>query len=158
MVRTSSRQRAPRTSHDEDCLVVDAGVVFEDDPLSVWLTIVNTCLYRTLSPYGAASRDRLDLCLRVVAESGRNLPANDRVAAIDESRRLHARLAAVLRDVDVLVMPTCASAPPLSGRPGTIDGVPDANWVRFTYPFNLTRSPAAAAVAGRCDDPGSLRV
>ena len=46
-------------SHDEDCLVadagvVDAGVVFEDDPLPVWLTIVNECLYRTLSPYGAA--------------------------------------------------------------------------------------------------------
>ena len=29
-----------------------------------------------------------------------------------------------------------------------MNGVPDANWVRFTYPFNMTRSPAATVCAG----------
>ena len=33
-----------------------------------------------------------------------------------------------------------------------INGVVDANWVRFTYPFNMTRSPAASVCAGlSCD-------
>jgi aspartyl-tRNA(Asn)/glutamyl-tRNA(Gln) amidotransferase subunit A len=29
-----------------------------------------------------------------------------------------------------------------------INGTPDANWVRFTYPFNLTRSPATSVCVG----------
>jgi aspartyl-tRNA(Asn)/glutamyl-tRNA(Gln) amidotransferase subunit A len=29
-----------------------------------------------------------------------------------------------------------------------INGAVDANWVRFTYPFNMTRSPAATVCAG----------
>jgi aspartyl-tRNA(Asn)/glutamyl-tRNA(Gln) amidotransferase subunit A len=33
-----------------------------------------------------------------------------------------------------------------------INGVLDANWVRFTYPFNMTRSPAATVCAGLSGD------
>ena len=33
-----------------------------------------------------------------------------------------------------------------------INGVPDANWARFTYPFNMTRSPAASVCAGLTAD------
>jgi aspartyl-tRNA(Asn)/glutamyl-tRNA(Gln) amidotransferase subunit A len=29
-----------------------------------------------------------------------------------------------------------------------INGVADINWVKFTYPFNMTRSPAASVCAG----------
>ena len=29
-----------------------------------------------------------------------------------------------------------------------INGELDPNWVRFTYPFNMTRSPAASVCAG----------
>ena len=29
-----------------------------------------------------------------------------------------------------------------------INGTPDYNWVKFTYPFNMTRSPAASICVG----------
>jgi aspartyl-tRNA(Asn)/glutamyl-tRNA(Gln) amidotransferase subunit A len=29
-----------------------------------------------------------------------------------------------------------------------VNGIEDANWVRFTYPFNMTRSPAATVCVG----------
>jgi aspartyl-tRNA(Asn)/glutamyl-tRNA(Gln) amidotransferase subunit A len=32
---------------------------------------------------------------------------------------------------------------------GLINGAEDPNWVRFTYPFNMTRSPAATVCVGR---------
>ena len=54
----------------------------------------------------------------------------------------------------LLVTPTCAAPPPprsLGGQ-GLINGAPDANWVRFTYPFNMTRSPAATVCAGLTAD------
>jgi aspartyl-tRNA(Asn)/glutamyl-tRNA(Gln) amidotransferase subunit A len=46
--------------------------------------------------------------------------------------------------------PTCAGSPPprsLEGQ-GLINGELEANWARFTYPFNMTRSPAASVCAG----------
>ena len=42
-----------------------------------------------------------------------------------------------------------AVPPPRSlGGSGLINGAPDFNWVKFTYPFNMTRSPAASVTAG----------
>ena len=38
---------------------------------------------------------------------------------------------------------------PVAPRGGLINGVEDPNWVRFTYPFNMTRSPAATVCVGR---------
>ena len=32
---------------------------------------------------------------------------------------------------------------------GLVDGVEDFNWVRYTYPFNMTRSPAGSVCVGR---------
>ena len=42
----------------------------------------------------------------------------------------------------------------------SIDGVHDPNWVRFTYPFNLTRSPVGTVPIGRTADgvPVGLQV
>ena len=33
-----------------------------------------------------------------------------------------------------------------------MDGTPVADWVQLTYPFNLTRSPAASVFAGLTDE------
>ena len=32
--------------------------------------------------------------------------------------------------------------------PGIVNGQEELNWVRFTYPFNMTRSPAGTVCAG----------
>ena len=62
--------------------------------------------------------------------------------------------------VHLLLTPTVAGQlPPVDGR-GTIDGEPDDNWVRYTYPFNMTRSPAGTVCAGFTADgmPVGLQV
>jgi len=55
--------------------------------------------------------------------------------------------------VRLLVTPTVAAPPPPTslGGAGVINGATDLNWVRFTYPFNMTRSPAATVCAGLTD-------
>jgi aspartyl-tRNA(Asn)/glutamyl-tRNA(Gln) amidotransferase subunit A len=67
---------------------------------------------------------------------------------MDECHRLNLRLVELFHEVRLLVTPTTASPPPASGRPGVVNGDEDLNWVRFTYPFNLTRSPAGTVCAG----------
>jgi aspartyl-tRNA(Asn)/glutamyl-tRNA(Gln) amidotransferase subunit A len=70
------------------------------------------------------------------------------VKAEDACHLLNLRLVQLFHEVRLLVTPTVAAPAPLSGEPGIINGTPDLNWVRFTYPFNLTRSPAATVCAG----------
>ncbi len=74
--------------------------------------------------------------------------AEARVAAQALSLQIHA----ALEGFDALVTPTVAGRTGRSGAPGTIDGVETETWVRFTYPFNLTRQPAATVCAGFCGD------
>ncbi len=65
------------------------------------------------------------------------------------SLRLHEVLSTL--GLDVLITPATAAVTPIAGQPGVINGTPDQNWVRFTYPFNLTRSPAGVVNAGYTD-------
>ena len=45
--------------------------------------------------------------------------------------------------------PTCSALAPLADdMVSLVNGVNTANWVQFTYPFNMTRSPAATLCAG----------
>jgi aspartyl-tRNA(Asn)/glutamyl-tRNA(Gln) amidotransferase subunit A len=127
--------------------------VFDEDPQRIWLHLVNVYNRRTLAGIrGTDAWERLDPMLRGSAEAGERVAALELVEAEDECHRLNWRLVQLFRGVRLLVTPTCASAPPLSGQPGRINGVPDPNWVRFTYPFNMTRSPAATVCAGFSDD------
>ena len=89
-----------------------------------------------------------------------SVSASDYLRAEDEVHRLHFRLAEVFEDVDLLLTPTTAGQLPVAGQDGTIDGVLEANWIRLTYPFNLTRSPAGSVCAGfTADDmPVGLQV
>ena len=65
------------------------------------------------------------------------------IARMSEEQRVRMRHGA-----HMLLTPTVAGQlPPVDGQ-GTIDGEPDDNWVRFTYPFNMTRSPAGTVCAG----------
>src|SRR5690606_41976436 len=57
-------------------------------------------------------------------------------------------LAAVLETAPVLLCPTVAGRAPVSERQGTVDGVETPLWVRFTYPFNLSRNPAGTVCVG----------
>lgn len=82
------------------------------------------------------------------ARRGEGATAAQLARAMDECHRLNLRLVGLFHQYRLLVTPTLAALPPLSGSPGLIAGEPDVNWVRFTYPFNCTRSPAATVCAG----------
>jgi aspartyl-tRNA(Asn)/glutamyl-tRNA(Gln) amidotransferase subunit A len=50
--------------------------------------------------------------------------------------------------VPVLLTPTVAGLPGAPGADGTVNGEATPGWVAFTYPFNMTRSPAGTVCAG----------
>jgi Asp-tRNA(Asn)/Glu-tRNA(Gln) amidotransferase A subunit family amidase len=129
--------------------VVEADIVFDEDPLEDWLTIVSSCLLRTLEPY-EKRWDVVTSLLISLVEHARALPAARLVRALDRCHRMNRQLVELFRDVRLLVTPTTAGAPPPNslGGKGIINGVEDPNWVRLTYPFNMTSSPAATVCAG----------
>ena len=145
-----------------EVVVVDD--VFPADPVDEWLTLVGVYCLRVARAVprrprgvgagrpgaGRARRLRRGGCVRRAVRPGaRRLPPDERPAGRPVPRR-----------------PACCSRPrwPGSSRrstaQGTIDGEPDANWVRYTYPFNMTRSPAGTVCAGFTADgmPVGLQV
>lgn len=60
-------------------------------------------------------------------ESARTLPAVEYLRRLDRIRHCHAETVATLRDVDVLLAPTVANAPPTRGAVSTPDGYRAAN-------------------------------
>lgn len=123
--------------------------VFPDDPIVDWLTLVNCYHLRTLSAVrGTPGWAKVDPGLAGGVEWASQLSVVDLVRAEDNCHTLNLRLVEVFRRARLLVTPVTAASAPLSGEAGIINGQPDLNWVRFTYPFNLTRSPAATVCAG----------
>ena len=129
--------------------VVEIDTVFAEDPVLSWVTLTNAYNARTLAPFRDTEMwDRIDPGLRSMADWGAGMSAVDLVAAEDACHTLNLRLVELFRDVRLLVTPTTAGPPPVSGQQGTINGVETANWVSFTYGFNMTRSPAGSVCAG----------
>jgi Asp-tRNA(Asn)/Glu-tRNA(Gln) amidotransferase A subunit family amidase len=129
--------------------VIEVDEVFAADPAMTWLTMTSAYCARTLAPWrGTEAWGEIDPGLAVQAEWATSLPAVDLVRAEDQCHLLNLRLVELFRDVRILLTPTVAGTTPVCGENGTINGEPDLNWVRFTYPFNLTRSPAGTVCAG----------
>ena len=74
----------------------------------------------------------------------------DIVRSEDVCHSLNLKLVDLFHDVRLLITPAMAAAPPPRslGGMGMINGSTDINWVKFTYPFNMTRSPAASVCVG----------
>ncbi|HLN16255.1 MAG TPA: amidase family protein [Acidimicrobiales bacterium] len=131
--------------------VVQVDTVFEEDPVGPWLTIVTACLLRSHRRFeDDEAFARVDPGLVALMDPARTAGAVDVVEALDAGHRLNLRLVELFHDVRLLVTPTLAAPPPPLelGGAGLLNGEVDVNWVRFTYPFNLTRSPAATVCAG----------
>jgi aspartyl-tRNA(Asn)/glutamyl-tRNA(Gln) amidotransferase subunit A len=135
--------------------VVEIPVVFDVDPVQSWLDVVASCHARDLAgAKGLARYDDLHPSLRALVAYGESVTGVQIVRAYDEFHRLNLRLVDLFHDVRLLCTPTTATAAPhqdddLSGR---VNGELDVAWVRFTYPFNMTRSPAATVCAGHTAD------
>jgi aspartyl-tRNA(Asn)/glutamyl-tRNA(Gln) amidotransferase subunit A len=145
-----------------EVLVIDE--LFDEDPVTPWLFLALTANLRTveeLTGGDEAAWDQLDPDLagmmRWVRDSA---SAADIVRAHDTAHRLNLRLVEVLHRAPFLLSPVVAGQAGRRGGHGEINGVADANWVQFTYPFNLTRSPAGTVCAGHTPDgmPVGLQV
>jgi aspartyl-tRNA(Asn)/glutamyl-tRNA(Gln) amidotransferase subunit A len=144
-------ERAVETMASLGCEVVEVETVFDSDPINPWLTLAGVYNLRTYADLrGTPDWEHVDPGLAMVIDAAESITGLDMVRAEDACHALNLRLVKLFRDVRLLLTPTVAAEPPLrsSGGSGMINGVPDFNWVKFTYPFNLTRSPAASVTVG----------
>ncbi len=140
-------RRAVESIDQSGIEVVEIDEVFPEDPSATWFTIVSVHNLRALGGYrGTELWDEFDPLLRASIDFGEGVTASELVGAQDEVHRLYQRLAVVMEDIDVLLSPTVAGQSPRAGELGTINGEHDLNWVRMTYPFNLTGVRRARSV------------
>lgn len=127
--------------------VVEIDKVFPEDPVFAWITLAATYNSRTLEPFrGTAVWERIDPGLVASIEQFGKGSALDLAKAQDAGHRLNLRLVEIFRRARLLLTPTVASAPFPRGQ------APVLNWVSYTYPFNMTRSPAGTLCAGFTGD------
>jgi len=131
--------------------VIPVERVFEEDPVMGWFALAITANLRAveaLTLEGAAD-DRLDPELaRMMSYAGARFSARDVLAAQDLAHHLNARLVELFHRAPLLLTPTVAGLAPVGAEQGTVNGEPTPAWVSFTYPFNLTRSPAGSVCVG----------
>ena len=131
--------------------VVEVDTVFDEDPVDAWLTLSGAYNLRTHGDLlGTPAWDLVDPVLRMVIDGAAATSALDIVRAEDACHDLNLRLVDLFHDVRLLVTPTMAAVPPPRslGGAGMINGTTEYNWVKMTYPFNMTRSPAATVCVG----------
>jgi aspartyl-tRNA(Asn)/glutamyl-tRNA(Gln) amidotransferase subunit A len=131
--------------------VVEVDTVFDRDPVDPWLTLSGVYNLRTHADIlGTAAWEQVDPVLRMVIDGAAATSALDVVRAEDACHDLNLRLVDLFHDVRLLVTPTMAAVPPPRslGGAGLINGKQDYNWVKMTYAFNMTRSPAATVCVG----------
>jgi len=130
--------------------VVEVERVFDEDPVWPWMNVAmlgSLSHLRHLRDEGRwGELDPEHVALMEMCES--RIGAADVLAFQGAAHTLNLRLIELLHQAPFLVLPTLAGQPGPAGAQGLIDGEPDVNWVRFTYPFNLTRSPAGTVPVG----------
>jgi len=128
--------------------VVDT--VFDHDPVGDFLTLMGVCQLRTMRPHMGHPRwSDVDPVLRAVIEGAQATTAEALVGVFDRFHTMNLRLVELFHATRILVTPTCSgAAPPVGEGSAEVNGTSTPNWVQFTYPFNMTRSPAATVCAG----------
>ena len=155
-------ERAVGALADRGTEVVRLDRVFPADPAMAWAQLAMSGNLRRLEHLrGTEDWARLDpghVALMEVAAAG--LSATDLIRADDECHRLNAHLVELFHQAPILLTPTVAGQTGAPDAQGTIDGEESYGWVTFTYPFNMTRSPAGTVCAGFTDDglPVGLQV
>lgn len=143
--------------------VVRIDDVFDEDPAVGWLVLAMAANIRTVEEAdpGGHRWDELDPGLASMLEwTRREATVTSTIEAQDLAHRLNVRLVEVFHQAPLLLTPTVAGQTPVGDGFGTVAGIADPTWVRFTYPFNLTRSPAGSVCAGFTADamPVGLQV
>jgi aspartyl-tRNA(Asn)/glutamyl-tRNA(Gln) amidotransferase subunit A len=124
--------------------------VFDTDPVGDFLTFTAAASLRTLRPYMGHPRwNEVHPVLRHFVNVAQETTGEEILQIFDRFHLMNLRLVELFRTARILVTPTCAAVAPFAGdMESTINGERTANWVQFTYPFNMTKSPAATVRAG----------
>jgi Asp-tRNA(Asn)/Glu-tRNA(Gln) amidotransferase A subunit family amidase len=148
----SACRRALDALADSGVEIVEVDELFDHDPVDEWLTLAGVYNLRSIGDArGTPVWSKVDPLLAYQVDyAADSVSALDFLAALDACHRLNLRLVDLFHDVRLLITPTIAAPPPPASLGGAaiIDGQEELNWVRFTYPFNLTRSPAASVCVG----------
>jgi len=133
--------------------VVEQDAVFDEDPVTPWIKLVSGYLQRSFADIRHTDAWRqVTPGLREQIEGSEGLTVLDFVRAADATHLLNLCLVDLFAESRLLVTPTIAGQTPRCGDLGTIDGVEVVNWVGFTYPFNMTGSPAGTVCVGLTRD------
>ncbi len=130
--------------------VVLVDPVFDVDPVRAWITLAMAGNERALGHLrGTPDWERLDQGHVALIDAFGARPSGAEVlAAFDDCHTANVRLVELFHQVPLLLTPTVAGQVGACGAQGTIDGEESLAWVAFTYPFNMTRSPAGTVCAG----------
>ncbi len=120
---------------------------------NVGLTFVNHWFpgaANALRGYTPAQQAVMDPGLREVAAAGARLPLMDYLASVKEREQLGVRMNQFHRKWKLLLTPTLPLPAFAAGVecPAMADGSRWTDWTPFSYPFNLTRQPAATVPCG----------
>jgi aspartyl-tRNA(Asn)/glutamyl-tRNA(Gln) amidotransferase subunit A len=120
------------------------------NPRDAWLALWFAGAAKALGGYPAEVRRRLDPGLARSVERGLGLSAVDWLTADATRTDVSQRMAAFHRRYDLLLTPAVA-VPALEVGQDLSDPARETEWVDwspFSYPFNLTRQPAASVPCG----------
>ena len=135
-------ERAVGVLEDIGAKVTQLDDVFAEDPVAAWWTLAGLYNGRTMAPLrGSDAWSLIDPGLVFQIESTARSNAIDFIKADDRCHDLNLRLVEVFHSARLLVTPTVAGPLPEPDAPIT-------PWVSYTYPFNMTRSPAGTVCAG----------
>jgi aspartyl-tRNA(Asn)/glutamyl-tRNA(Gln) amidotransferase subunit A len=142
--------------------IVQVDPVFAEDPALHWARLAMTSSLRSVEHLrGTEQWEQLDPeHVALMDALGAPTSALDLLASMDECHHLNLRLVELFHKVPLICTPTVGGqAGPVGGQ-GSIDGAATPFWVSFTYPFNMTRSPAGTVCAGFTADgmPVGLQV
>jgi len=141
--------------------VVEVDRVFDRDPGLDWAIVAFSAILRRVEHHrGTGAWDQLTPGLREMFGLVEGRSGTEVLRAVDAGHLLNHRLVELLHGGAVLLCPTVAGQTGAAGEPGTVDGEATMAWVAFTYPFNLTGSPAGTVCAGHTPDgmPVGLQV
>ncbi|WP_426572636.1 amidase [Aquihabitans sp. McL0605] len=147
-----------------EVLVMDD--VFDEDPALPWLMLSLTANLRVVQAAvdgdgDGPGWDDLDPGLASMLTWARNTAGpTTALESSDVAHHLNLRLVDLFHEAPLLLTPTVAGHTPVGSAAGLVNGIEDISWVRYTYPFNLTRSPAGTVCAGFTGDgmPVGLQV
>lgn len=131
--------------------VVEVPTIFDEDPVDAWLLLCGLYNLRTYEHLrGTPEWAEIDPVLGMIIDGAAAASPADIVRAMDAGHDLNQKLVELFADVRLLISPVMAAVTPAIelGGSGVINGKIDLNWVKMTYGFNMTRSPAASVIAG----------